>query len=193
MTAQRPGHHGDRARELGADAYFAIVPEWVLWHPDLSAGAVRLFGTLQRRANEYDHAFPGRAWLAAKLGVSKTTVDRYIGELVAVGAVDKRRRWDPEAQEYKTSLYVLRMVSPSVGMGSHTSGATPSHAAADTLATPMVTDREPGDLETDHSDGDGSADEETPEPGTPAAEFLDRLQRRRARRQIEDPPEEATS
>jgi hypothetical protein len=190
-TPHRPGHHGDRARQLGADAYFAIVPEWVLWHPELSPGAVRLFGTLQRRTNEHDHAFPGRAWLAERCNVSKNTIDRWMGELVGVGAVDKRRRWDPEAGEYLTSLYVLRMVgpSPAVGTSGPTREATPSHAGVES-PHPADGDRSRAlQGEPDQTDPESFTDEDQ---NPTRAAFLEELERRRRRRQPDEPEEEAS-
>ena len=78
--------------EVQADDYYAIVPEWVLFHSDLSHGAVRLYGVLRRFADQRGIAFPGLSAIGEKYGVVPRSVTRHMDELIAAGAVTKKRR-----------------------------------------------------------------------------------------------------
>lgn len=78
--------------EVQADDYYAIVPEWLLFHPDLSHGAVRLYGVLRRFADQRGIAFPGLSAIGEKYGVVPRSVTRHMDELIAAGAVTKKRR-----------------------------------------------------------------------------------------------------
>ena len=78
--------------EVQADDYYAIVPEWILFHPDLSHGAVRLYGVLRRFADQRGIAFPGLSAIGEKYGVVPRSVTRHMDELTAAGAVTKKRR-----------------------------------------------------------------------------------------------------
>jgi helix-turn-helix protein len=78
--------------EVEADDYYAIVPEWVLFHPDLSHGAVRLYGVLRRFADQRGIAFPGLSAIGEKYAVTPRSVTRHMDELIAAGAVTKKRR-----------------------------------------------------------------------------------------------------
>lgn len=71
---------------------FEMVPHWVLFHPELSALAIRLYLALRRHADAKGDCFPSRQRLAKLLGVSVPTLDRARKQLVAVGAVTMRQR-----------------------------------------------------------------------------------------------------
>lgn len=94
------------------DIRFAIVPEWVLYHPDLSPQAVRLYLTLERHADRDTRtAYPSRARLAGLLDVSVKTVDRALHELITVGAVSAKKRFD-DAGDPTSNMYVVHAVPP---------------------------------------------------------------------------------
>jgi hypothetical protein len=77
---------------ISADNYFCIIPEWVLYS-DITATAVRLYGTLQRYADKETGAcHPSRATLAAKCNCTVKSIDRALAELIAIGAVRKKQR-----------------------------------------------------------------------------------------------------
>jgi hypothetical protein len=77
---------------ISADNYFCIIPEWVLYS-DITATAVRLYGTLQRYADKETGAcHPSRATLAAKCNCTVKSIDRALAELIAIGAVIKKQR-----------------------------------------------------------------------------------------------------
>ena len=100
---------------LDAEQRFAIIPEWVLYHPDLDPRAVVLYGVLARHCDRKGKAFPSRSRLATLLHCSTKTVDRSLRELQAAQAVTWERRLDP-AGDPTSSMYLLH-VSPPEGVG----------------------------------------------------------------------------
>lgn len=89
------------------DEYFAMIPEWVLFHPDLTAQAVRLYGALKRYANAKNRCHPGRQALADAIHVkSRSTVDRCADQLERVGALDVTPRFDDAGDRTSNSYYV---------------------------------------------------------------------------------------
>lgn len=91
--------------EIRSDAYFAIVPEWLL-HADVSGNAVRLYAILNRYANSNGHAWPSRKTIAAAMRCSTATVDRARDELVDVGALTVKQRFS-DAGDPTSNLYIL--------------------------------------------------------------------------------------
>lgn len=112
---------------LDADLRFTIIPEWVLWHPTLSANAVRLYGTLRRFADGNGVAWPSRRVLADRIGKSLDTVDRCLSELIDAGAVRVRSRWNEEGDR-QSNVYEIQTAVPYIPEGgSRTDAATPGH------------------------------------------------------------------
>ena len=94
-------------------APFAMVPEWIVFHPDLSDRAVRLYAVMYRYAdNDSKVAYPARTRLARQLGCSVLTIDRAIKELVEAKAMSKEVRRSP-AGDWTSSLYTLRHNPPA--------------------------------------------------------------------------------
>ena len=83
---------------------FEMVPHWVLFHPELSALAVRLYLALRRHADAKGDCFPSRQRLAKLLGVSVPTLDRARKQLVSVGAVTMKQRRATD-DRWLTTLY----------------------------------------------------------------------------------------
>lgn len=111
---------------LRKDAYFASIPEWVLYHEDLSPQAIRLYGVLDRYAE--GRCFPSRKRLANQLGVkSVDTVDRALRELQDAGAVSVTPRFD-EAGDPTSSLYTVHFL-PALGVAAHSGGGGRTDAA----------------------------------------------------------------
>ncbi len=81
-----------------------MVPHWVLFHPELSALAVRLYLALRRHADAKGDCFPSRQRLAKLLGVSVPTLDRARKQLVSVGAVSMKQRRATD-DRWLTTLY----------------------------------------------------------------------------------------
>lgn len=100
--------------KVQADQYFAIIPEWVLY-ADISPAAVRVFGTLNRYANDSTgKCHPSRATIAKKCHINVKTVDRAVQELVALGAVTVEHRKVDGSDEWASNEYTLIMSPPGV-------------------------------------------------------------------------------
>lgn len=100
-------------RTIRKDVYFALIPEWVLFHEDLKPIDVRLFGILERYSE--GNAFPGRKLLASKLGRSSlTTVDTALARLESVGAITVIERYDDNGDR-TSNLYEVHM-TPDQGV-----------------------------------------------------------------------------
>jgi hypothetical protein len=93
--------------EVTADEYYAIVPEWILCHPEICGNAVRLYGVLRLFADKRGVAFPGLSTIGDKYGVSHDSVTRHMNKLIKVGAVTKKRRLDPKTGKATSNLYVI--------------------------------------------------------------------------------------
>lgn len=128
---------------IRAEVTFAIIPEWLLLHPEISDKAVRLYGVLWRHADKDYRAHPSRQRLALLLRCSKATVDRAVRELVDAGALSVQQRKSTRIG-YQSNDYTLHVqpfeqltLGPSVRLGVVTGEATPSPTSDD---TPRPTD-----------------------------------------------------
>jgi len=126
---------------------FAIIPEWVIFHPGLEAMDVRVFGCLDRYGEQ---PFPGVPTLARQLHCSDRTVQRSIERLEEARAVRRIMRFRDGRQT--TNAYVLAGDQPLPGEGD-TDDTPPTRVTGegDTSVTqerePEVT-REPSDRES---------------------------------------------
>lgn len=101
---------------------FEMVPHWILFHPELSALAVRLYLALRKYADAKGDCFPSRKKLADLLGVGVPTLDRARKQLVSAGAIEIRQRRAPD-DRWLTSMYRVRWhprVEMIQGVGSQT-------------------------------------------------------------------------
>lgn len=71
---------------------FTIIPEWVLYHAELSALAVRLYGALARHGTDPASCYPSHARLAQLVGIDERSVARPLKALAEVGAIAVVRR-----------------------------------------------------------------------------------------------------
>ncbi len=120
---------------------FEMVPHWVLFHPELSALAVRLYLALRRHADAKGDCFPSRQRLAKLLGVSVPTLDRARKQLVAVGAVEMKQRRATD-DRWLTTLYrvhwhprketFLAPCNDSFQAGNETDALTHTHLSSQT-------------------------------------------------------------
>lgn len=140
-----------------ADAYFAVVPEWVVYCGD--PRAVQLYAILARHANHDGVCWPGRRRLAEKAECSTDTVDRAVKLLEKIGAIEVTREKDEHGQ-WKVNRYKLYTSAP-MQRGSRTDAATPSRASADRVVAPVPTQLKP-------------ENESQVEPSAPAAQVADR-------------------
>lgn len=93
-----------------AQAHFAPIPEWVLFAPELSPQAVRVYGVLLRLAERGSRRgrVRHRTIAARSGGVSVPTIKRAIAELQAFGAVEVTRKIDRLGQH--ANEYLVRAV-----------------------------------------------------------------------------------
>lgn len=82
---------------ITADAYFAMIPEAVLYDERLSPTDVRVYGCLRRHADKASgRCHPSHATIAEKIHTSARTVRRSIEVLVETGWVETTRRKNDE-------------------------------------------------------------------------------------------------
>lgn len=121
---------------------FALIPEWVLYHPQLSAMAVRLYATLGRHADDTGQAYPSKKRLSTLVGCSISTIDRCVVELVAAGAlaVTPRARDDGSRT---SNLYFLRRGHPVDDVGGHPVDEAGPHLVDEGAMNETHDEREP--------------------------------------------------
>ena len=99
----------------------AHVPLWIL-ESSIQHGAIRLYAYLSARWCDRDGlANPSRSELATVLKCSMPTVDRWVKELLGIGALAVQHQ-TIKPQQYVENLYQLKLISPK---GSNTHVATP--------------------------------------------------------------------
>lgn len=109
---EMPPDDGDLLAVRHGLAPFAMVPEWLLLHPDVTDRAVRLYALLYRYADDGTKvAYPSRRRVALQLGCSVDTVDRQIRLLVSLGALKVKKRTTPQGDP-TSSLYTLQHNPP---------------------------------------------------------------------------------
>lgn len=94
---------------------YAQIPQWVLRSGGkIPAGAVHLYGVIMTYAdNTTRAAFPSRERLAADMGVSVSTVGRFIKALEDSGAITVQRRRNARTGNFYANHYVLRFTQPA--------------------------------------------------------------------------------
>ena len=124
------------ARVTSDTGPFAIVPEWVI-DADISHGALRLYALIGRYTNAENAAWPSRGTLGKRLRASKDSVDRWVKELVAIGALEvEHRKGQTEDGKVtnRSNVYTLRHLMPGVAAPvrppSSVHATTPSRAHA---------------------------------------------------------------
>ncbi len=81
---------------------FTQVPNFILKDPTLSVGAKVTYAMFLSYAWQNDYCFPGQEKLAGDMGMSRSSVTAFIGELERVGLVSIQRRG-----QGKTNIYTL--------------------------------------------------------------------------------------
>lgn len=97
---------------------FAVIPEWILYHPELSTTAVRIFGVIDRFVGANEAAWPSHKTIGKTVGVSADTVKRAINELIRVGAVLAIRQKRQDGS-YTSSEYYIWPKSAEMGATVH--------------------------------------------------------------------------
>lgn len=124
--------------DISASAYFAVIPETVLY-ADISSNAVRVYGVLRRHADKDDNScHPGRARIAKLAHISPSAVDRAIQQLVDAGFVTVHHRRDPENPKQSLSnRYVIHSEARVIPSTPPAGDYTPP--ASDHTPLPLVT------------------------------------------------------
>lgn len=129
---------------IGAQVYFAVIPEWVLDLP-MSAQAVRVYCCLRRYAdNKSGECWPSRRTLAMRSRTSITTLDRCLKELVENGAIRMERRKNSNG-DWTSNLYTVLSMPEGVASSlipPRPVIATTGGSKVDALTTPNVNDRQ---------------------------------------------------
>lgn len=100
---------------VGADALsmngFTQVPNAVLKHKQISAGAKLAYTMLLSYAWPNDYCFPGQERLATDMGVGRTTANAYIKELSTKGFIKVKRRGQGATNLYEVNLKAKVLIS----------------------------------------------------------------------------------
>ena len=89
---------------------FTQVPNFILKDPNLSVGAKVVYAMFLSYAWHNESCFPGQDRLAEDMGMSRSRVTEFVGELEKAGLVSIERRG-----QGKTNLYTIHFqVKPSV-------------------------------------------------------------------------------
>jgi biotin operon repressor len=83
---------------------FTQVPNYVLESARLSAGAKLTYAMLLKYAWENDYCFPGQDRLAADMGVSRQTANKYIQELQKKEYIQIKRQGQGRPNVYTLKL-----------------------------------------------------------------------------------------
>src|SRR6185503_17035365 len=95
---------------------FTQVPNFILKDPALSLGAKVAYSMFLSYAWHNDSCFPGQERLAADMGMSRSRVTEFIGELEKAGLVTIQRRGQGKTNFYTIHFQVKSMVRrPDVG------------------------------------------------------------------------------
>lgn len=92
---------------------FAVVAEWIVFHPELSSTAVRVFAALARYADDNDECWPSATTLAERLHTSADTIRRGLRQLEEAGAIEVTARYDGDGSQ-RSNLYRLATLAQLV-------------------------------------------------------------------------------
>lgn len=89
---------------------FSQVPNFILKDPNISVGAKVAYAMFLSYAWHNDSCFPGQDRLAEDMGMSRSRVTEFVGELERAGLVTIERRG-----QGKTNLYTIHFQVKPVG------------------------------------------------------------------------------
>ena len=93
---------------------FEQIPHWLLFHPDVTSNAIRLYLVLRSYAMGRGTAFPSRRTLAEAMHTSMPTMDAAKRCLISVGAITVKSRQHDNGHK-ATNLYRVRWQEPEGG------------------------------------------------------------------------------
>ena len=81
---------------MGSPQGWASIPRWLLYSEKFTPAAKLTYAVVQGHVDEYGKAWPSLGVIASKSGLSKSSVQRALRELIAAGLVtaEERRRKD---------------------------------------------------------------------------------------------------
>ena len=91
---------------------FTQVPNFVLRDPQLTIGAKLTYAMFLSYAWHENRCFPGQERLADDMGMSRTSVTAFIGELDRSGYVEIHRRGQGKTNLYTVNFRVKRRYNP---------------------------------------------------------------------------------
>jgi hypothetical protein len=118
---------------------FEQVPHWILFHPRVTANALRLYLVLRSYAMGKGMAFPSRKTLARAMAVSLPTLDAAKQCLISVGAVGVSERRHANGNQ-TTNLYHVRWSLPEKLIGGKESLLPPTKNLGDPLLRNLYTE-----------------------------------------------------
>ncbi len=89
---------------------FTQVPNFILRDPNLSVGAKVAYAMFLSYAWHNDSCFPGQDRLAEDMGMSRSRVTEFVGELEQAGLISIQRRG-----QGKTNLYTIHFQVKPIG------------------------------------------------------------------------------
>lgn len=75
------------------DAYYAEIPQALLYDPTISAEAVRVYGVLYRHGQTPENCFPSHKRIAGLIGKAERSVPSWIRQLEEAGWITRVPRW----------------------------------------------------------------------------------------------------
>ena len=85
---------------------FALVPLWMVDHPDITPIDVAVYVSIKRHADQQGEAYPSRARIAELAKLSVDSVDRSVKRLIDVGVLEKEVRRKKNG-EPTSNLYTI--------------------------------------------------------------------------------------
>ena len=88
-------------------SYYAIIPANVRYDNDLTANAKLLYGEITALCNEKGYCWATNSYFAELYGVSKTSISKWINQLIEKGYVISQINYKPNSKEIdKRHLYI---------------------------------------------------------------------------------------
>lgn len=113
---------------------WAPIPEDLLYDPDITPLAVRVYGVLIRHGIDPESCYPSHGRIAERLGVSRRSIQRPIRELEEAGWIERRQRFDASGARISDGYHLRDVPDPTALKNAH-----PPRAGA---RTPHVEERE---------------------------------------------------
>ena len=98
-----------------AQGGFTQVPNFILKLDNVSAGAKVIYAMFLQYAWHNDHCFPGQERLGKDIGMSRSRVTEYIGELEQARLVTIKRRGQGKTNLYKVHFRVKKRPAGNSG------------------------------------------------------------------------------